>query len=67
MTILIKKGFYIVNNAFGGCHHKHKTVQAAESCRKRMDRKYQDHPSFRGSFDICRIEVRGSFEIVVRG
>jgi hypothetical protein len=44
-----KHAFYIANNPWGDCGHKHHTVKAAATCQKRMQRKHQR------SYDIYRI------------
>lgn len=32
--------YYFVNNAFGGCGHRHKTLEVAKKCLERMELRY---------------------------
>jgi hypothetical protein len=34
------KPHYFVNNAYGDCGHRHKTMQVAEKCRERMEHRH---------------------------
>jgi hypothetical protein len=41
-----RKPYFVVNNAYGDCGHRHRTAQAAQNCLKRIGRRKQGRYRF---------------------